>query len=138
MKIKLLDKNCLPFKKYITDTGYDLKARLDKMVSLSQHSTMVIPSGICIDIPKGFEGQVRPRSSLFQRGINVNGTIDSGYTAEIGIIITNTSDTPFIINPYDRIAQLVICPIELVELEIVDTLSETERSDSGFGSTGTN
>lgn len=138
MRIKLLDKNCKPIRTHETDSGLDLKARLSQRISVSQHTTVKIPTGIIIELPKGYEGQVRPRSSVFEKGIYINGTIDNGYRGEIIMIVVNTTDTPYIINPYDRIAQLVVCPVLTPELEFVDELSTTERSDNGFGSTGVN
>lgn len=137
MKIKLLDPLCLPYKKYESDSGMDLKARIPKLVSLGQHSTLLVPTGVCIQLPEGYEALVRPRSSLNKIGILATlGTIDNEYRGEISIVLVNTTDRPFHINPYDRLAQLVIQQSIIPTLHIVNELDNTERGDGGFGSTG--
>lgn len=139
LRIKLLDKNCMPTKGHADDAGIDLRARIPKLISIGQHQTIKIPTGICVDIPKGHMGDVRPRSGLSSQGIVAEiGTIDCGYTGEIVAIITNNSSTPFHINPYDRIGQLVVTPISVVhKIVVVDKLDiESERGENGFGSTG--
>lgn len=138
LNIVLLDKDCPPFKRYADDAGIDLRARIPKLISISQHSTVTILTGICVEIPKGHMGHICGRSSMNKAGIHcMIGTIDAGYTGEISVCLTNTTDIPFHVNPYDRIAQLIIMPIEVVnKINIVEKLAVTERADSGFGSTG--
>lgn len=139
LKIKLLDNNCMPFKKHIDDAGFDLRANINKLVlSVGQFQTVCIPSGMCVEIPQGYVGHVLPRSSLAKQGVVAEiGTIDTGYTGEVQIIITNNSNVPFHIVKYDRIAQLIVSPIANISaLEVVQTLNESERSNNGFGSTG--
>jgi dUTP pyrophosphatase len=138
LKIKLLDKKCMPYKKYATDAGIDLKARLNKLVSVSQFTTETIPTGVCVDIPEGYVGLITPRSSMNKIGVSSEiGTIDEGYTGEIAVCITNNTGTPYHINPYDRIGQLVIVPMYCVtNLIEVDEFPNKERGDNGFGSTG--
>jgi dUTP pyrophosphatase len=140
MKLKLLDKNCKPHRAHKTDSGLDLRARLDLSMVLQPMWTRVVPTGVAIELPLGYEAQVRPRSGLSKMGvIAAFGTIDNGYTGEIGVTLINTSLDRIIIEPYERIAQLVIAPIFIPEFEYKeykDELSETERGASGFGSTG--
>lgn len=138
MKIKLLDKKCLPMKEHTWDGGYDLKAR--KETSVFPQDTEFIPTGVCVEIPVGFVGLLFPRSSISKtplRMANSVGVIDSGFTGEIKVPLYNTSDVEIIdIDKYERIAQLVIVPLADVSLEIVDELDDTERGTGGFGSTG--
>lgn len=139
MKVKLLDPKCKPFKKYHTSSGFDLKARLDHPIVIRpKSSSPMIPSGIKIQLSEGYEAQVRPRSGLGCKHdvVSLLGTIDSEYRGEINIKLFNFSDKPFTINPYDRVCQLVVQKVELPSLEYVDQLDETERGESGFGSTG--
>jgi dUTP pyrophosphatase len=137
LDICLLDKNCMPYKKYETDTGMDLKARIPKLISLSQFQTLKIPTGIAVQVPDGYALQVRPRSGLAVQGVVAEiGTIDNSYRGEINVILTNNSVQPLHINPYDRIAQLVVEKVYIPTINIVDTLEQTERGDNGFGSTG--
>ena len=120
----------------------DLLAAVEQPVLLKPMQRALIPTGIAIEIPPGFEAQVRPRSGLaIKHGItllNAPGTIDADYRGEIKVILINLGHEEFLINRGDRIAQLVICPVIRVELEEVEELSNTERSDGGFGSTGYN
>jgi len=136
MKIKLLDKNCMPFKKYEKDAGWDLKSRY--MVTLNPLETKKITTGVCIEIPTGCAGDIRPRSSISERGIQIHyGTVDVGYTGEVGVIMTNISGEPVTIGAYERVAQLVINKLsEDNKLEVVDELPESDRGNNGFGSTG--
>lgn len=134
LRIKLLDPECLPFKKHFTDAGYDLKAR-DSCV-ICPGDTIPIPSGVCFEIPPGWEGDIRPRSSSSLKGLHIAGTVDSDYRGEIKIIVNNSGNDAQYIQRGERIAQMVITPCLLAELEIVDELDETERGDQGFGSTG--
>ena len=118
----------------------DIRANLPKAqtsVYVLPNSTIRIPTGIHIELPEGYEAQIRPRSGLTSKGIDAKfGTIDSDYRGEISVIQHNTTDTPFKIIHGDRIAQLVIAKYEQVELIEVKSLSSTERGEGGFGHTG--
>lgn len=138
MKIKVLDKNCIPQKAHTTDAGYDLRA--SKEVSVFPHDTEFVPTGVCVDIPEGYVGLLFPRSSISKtplRMANSVGVIDSGFTGEIKVPLYNTSEVEIRdIEQYNKIAQLVIVPCMNFELEQVDELEDTERGEGGFGSTG--
>lgn len=139
MKIKLLDENCMPNKAHVTDAGFDLKARQE--YSVFPQDTVIVSTGVCIDIPVGYVGLLFPRSSISKtplRMANSVGVIDSGYKGEIKVPLSNTSDIEIVdIEKYERIAQLVIIPIsEVNELEVVDDLGSSDRGFGGFGSTG--
>ena len=118
----------------------DIFAALQKPIKILPNERTLVPSGLKVEIPIGFEIQIRPRSGLaINYGITVlnsPGTIDADYRGEIGIIIINHSDKEFIINPGDRIAQMIIAKVVLVQFEEVKSLTYTERGESGFGSTG--
>lgn len=132
----------VPLPAYQTSgsAGLDLCAALSAPIELAPGQHRLFPTGICVEIPEGFEGQVRPRSGLALRyGItvlNAPGTVDSDYRGELGVVLINHGPTPIEIKPLDRIAQLVITPVVKVELEVVPTLSETDRAARGYGSTG--
>ena len=140
VKIKNISKNEIP--KYETDgsAGLDLKANLDQTITLKPLQRILVPTGLFIELEKGYEAQIRARSGLaIKNGIclaNGIGTIDSDYRGEIKIILINLGDQDFKINSGDRIAQMVITKYEQVEFELVEQLNETERSDGGFGHTG--
>jgi len=140
MKVQIINKSTNPLPKYQTkgSVGFDLMST--ELMLVFPKSRTLIPTGIYIAIPEGFEGQVRPRSGLAIREgltiLNTPGTIDSDYRGEIKVIVYNTGEDTITINPGDRIAQLVISPIQKVELEEVQELDETERGEGGFGSTG--
>lgn len=137
MKIKLLDENCKPFRAYPTDSGLDLRARTDSYLLMWGGETKVIPVGIAIELPSGYEAQIRPRSGLSKQGvIAIFGTVDNSYRGEIKVTLINTSSKIFDIKPYERIAQLVITPVTIPNIEYVDKLSKTDRGDKGHGSTG--
>ena len=133
----------LPLPKPATDlsAGSDLLAAVTKPVTLSAGAHAIIPSGIAIALPPGFEAQVRPRSGLAAKHgitvLNSPGTIDADYRGEIGVILINHSNQPFIIERGMRIAQLVIAPIVLPVWQEMETLDDTVRGKQGFGSTGT-
>ncbi|MCI0481302.1 MAG: dUTP diphosphatase [Candidatus Dadabacteria bacterium] len=120
--------------------GADLCAFLNKPVTLIPGGKFLVPTGLKLQIPEGFEGQVRPRSGLaVKHGVTVlnsPGTIDSDYRGEIKVILINLSDIPFTIEPGARIAQLVIAPVIRAEYERVGSLDSSHRGDGGFGSTG--
>lgn len=138
MKIKVLDKNCIPKKSHSIDAGFDLKAR--EAVSIFPQDTEFIPTGVCVEIPVGMVGLLFPRSSISKtplRMANSVGVIDAGFTGEIKVPLYNTSDVEIRdIEQYERIAQLVIVPLADVSIEVVDELDTTERGVGGFGSTG--
>ena len=120
--------------------GLDLCAAIEDDVVIESLQRKLIPTGLSIAIPLGYEGQVRPRSGLALRHgitvLNSPGTIDADYRGEVKVLLVNLSDTPFRLSRGERIAQLVICPVELGELVLVDELDATERGAGGYGSTG--
>ena len=143
MKVKVVNKsnNALPAYETKNSAGMDLRAYLpDGPVTLQPMQRALIPTGLYIEIPEGYEGQVRPRSGLaFKHGItvlNTPGTIDADYRGELKQILINLSDEPFVINNGDRIAQIVFARCEQAEMVEVEELSETERGAGGFGHTG--
>ncbi len=133
---KLREDAILPTRGSVKSSGLDLYALEDITINVGQ--TVLVKTGIAFGIPEGFEIQVRPRSGMaLNKGVtvlNTPGTVDSGYRGEIGVILYCTS--PVKIEHGDRIAQLVLCPVEKMDIEVVEELSETERGSGGFGSTG--
>ena len=142
MKIKILNKSHHNLPQYATplSAGVDLRANLESPVILEPMQRRLIPTGLFIALPPGFEAQVRPRSGLaLKHGLTVlnsPGTIDADYRGEVCVILTNLSEEPFVINDGERIAQMVIARHEQAEWEPVDLLDETERGAGGFGHTG--
>ena len=142
MKVKLVNRSPFPAPAYATplSAGVDLRANLDAPVVLQPLQRMLIPTGLYMALPPGYEAQARPRSGLaIKHGITVlnsPGTIDADYRGELKVILVNLSDQPFEIVPGERIAQMVIARHERVEWEPVDALDGTERGAGGFGSTG--
>ena len=142
MKVKIINKSAFPVPAYATDmsAGMDLKADLQEPVELAPLQRAMIPTGLYIALPEGTEAQIRPRSGLAAKHgitvLNSPGTIDADYRGEIRVILVNLSDTTFVINPGERIAQMVIARYEQAEWEETDTLDATERGEGGFGSTG--
>jgi len=142
MKVQIINQSKHPLPQYATEqsAGMDLRANLDEPVVLKPLERCLIPTGLYISLPKGFEAQVRPRSGLaIKHGIGVlnsPGTIDADYRGEIRVILVNLSSEPFTIQDGERIAQMVIARHEQVEWEQVDVLDETERGAGGFGHTG--
>ena len=142
MKVQIVNKSNNPLPQYKTkgSVGMDLAAYIKEPIYLQPNCREIIPTGIHIAIPEGYELQIRPRSGLsFNYGIldiNTPGTIDQDYRGEIKVLLYNSSKEIFIINNGDRIAQMVVCPIIKVELEEVQELDSTERGEKGFGSTG--
>jgi len=132
----------IPLPRYMTEhsSGMDLYAAVDEEVALEPGERKLIPTGIALSIPKGYEGQIRPRSGLaFRNGVtlvNTPGTIDADYRGEIGILLINFGRQPFTVRRGDRIAQLVITPVYQATLELADELNDTPRSGGGFGHTG--
>lgn len=142
MKIKIVNRSHHALPQYATalSAGLDLRANLEEGITLQPMERRLVPTGLSIALPEGYEAQVRPRSGLaLKHGItllNTPGTIDADYRGEIGVIMVNLSDTPFNIADGDRIAQLVIARYEQAEWEAVEVLDSTERGDGGFGHTG--
>ena len=142
MKIKIINKSHNPLPQYATplSAGVDLRANLESPVILQPMQRRLVPTGLYMALPPGFEAQVRPRSGLaLKHGITVlnsPGTIDADYRGEVCVILANLSEEPFVINDGERIAQMVIARHEQAEWELVDTLDETERGAGGFGHTG--
>jgi len=132
----------LPSPRYMTEksSGMDLYAAVAEEILLNPGERRLIPTGISISVPEGYEAQVRPRSGLALRdGItvaNTPGTIDADYRGEIGVILINHGENPFQVKRGDRVAQMVIVPVARAELEWVEDLDETPRSGGGFGHTG--
>lgn len=142
MKVKIINKSQWPLPSYATSqsAGMDLKANINEPIVLAPLERVIVPTGIYIALPEGMEAQVRPRSGLAAKfGITVlnsPGTIDADYRGEVGVILVNLSKKEFIINPGERIAQMVIAKYESVAWDEVSTLEQTERGEGGFGSTG--
>ena len=144
MEIRIINGSHHELPRYATleSAGMDLRANLDSPVTLLPLQRRLIPTGLRMALPVGFEAQIRPRSGLaLKYGItllNTPGTIDADYRGEIGVIMINLSDEPFVINDGERIAQMVIARHEQPELVAVEVLDETERGEGGFGHTGRN
>lgn len=144
MKVKVINRSHHALPEYATSqsAGLDLRANLTEPVTLAPLERKLVPTGLYIELPQGYEAQVRPRSGLaLKHGIgllNAPGTIDADYRGEIGVILVNMSNEPFVINDGERIAQMVVARHEQVEWQPVDVLNETERGDGGFGHTGRN
>ncbi len=144
MKIKIINKsnNQLPAYANSGDAGFDLRANLDSPVHIKPLERRLIPTGLFMEIPLGFEGQVRSRSGLsLKRGLvvlNSPGTVDSTYRGEVGVILINLSNQTEVIEHGERVAQMIISKHETIEWEVADFLEKTERGEGGFGSTGKN
>ena len=143
MTVKIINKsdNNLPAYETSSSAGMDLRAYLPEgPITLKPMQRTLVPTGLFMEIPEGYEGQVRPRSGLaIKHGItvlNTPGTIDADYRGEVKIILVNLSDTDFVINSGERVAQIVFAKCEQMEVVNVDTLSETGRGEGGFGHTG--
>ena len=142
MKIKIINKSHHPMPAYATpqSAGMDIRANLTEPVELKPFERKLIPTGLYIALPEGYEAQLRPRSGLaLKHGLtllNTPGTIDADYRGEIGVILVNLSTEPFTITDGERICQMVIATHAHVEWEAVETLDETERGAGGFGHTG--
>ena len=139
MKIKIINKSHHPMPAYATpqSAGMDIRANLTAPVELKPLERKLIPTGLYIALPEGYEAQLRPRSGLaLKHGLTALGTIDADYRGEIGVILVNLSAEPFTIADGERICQMVITTHAHVEWEAVETLDETERGAGGFGHTG--
>ena len=139
--IKRLSKE-VSLPKYETSgsSGMDLAAYIDSNININPGQTAIIPTGLALSIPKGFEVQIRPRSGLAAKKkisvLNTPGTIDSDYRGEIKVILINQGQETFKVEKGLRIAQMVVCPVVQAQIKEVEDLSETERGKGGFGSTG--
>lgn len=142
LRVKIINQSDNPLPHYATEgsSGMDIRAWLPAPLSINPMERILVPTGLFIEIPGGFEAQIRPRSGLaVKQGItclNTPGTIDADYRGEIKIILINLSTEIQVINPGDRIAQMVIQKVEKVEWISVNELQETERGEGGFGHTG--
>ena len=142
MKVKIVNKSPFPLPAYATEqsAGMDLRASISEPLTLNPLQRELVPTGLYIELPAGFEAQIRPRSGLaIKHGIslvNTPGTVDADYRGEIKVILVNLSNEPFTLNPGERIAQMVVARHEKVQLDEVDVLEERARGEGGFGSTG--
>lgn len=142
MKIQIINKSKHPLPQYATpfSAGMDLRANLDQPVALKPLQRCLVPTGLYMALPEGYEAQIRPRSGLaLKKGVtllNTPGTIDADYRGEIGVIMVNLSSEDFVIEDGERIAQMVIARYEQTEWQEVEVLDETQRGAGGFGHTG--
>lgn len=142
MKVKIVNHSPFDLPAYATalSAGMDLRADLPEAVVLGPLERTLVPTGLHIELPAGYEAQIRPRSGLATKHgisiVNAPGTIDADYRGEIKVILVNLSNEPFAIHPGERIAQMVVARHEKVEWEQVEALEESDRGSGGFGSTG--
>ena len=142
MKIQVINKSKHPLPEYATklSAGVDLRANINEPITLAPLQRCLVPTGLYIAVPPGYEAQVRPRSGLaIKKGITVlnsPGTVDADYRGEVCVILINLSSEPFVIEDGERIAQMVIASHEQAEWQPVETLDDTERGAGGFGHTG--
>ena len=144
MQVKVINKSKHPLPRYETlaSAGMDVRANIDQAITLAPLERSLVNTGLFVEIPIGYEIQVRPRSGLaFKKGITVlnsPGTIDADYRGEIGVLLVNLSSEPFVIEDGERIAQLVLASHEQASWQEVEILEDSDRGQGGFGSTGTN
>lgn len=142
MKVKIVNKSSFDTPFYATErsAGMDIKANIEEPITLQPLQRAMVPTGLYIALPEGTEAQIRPRSGLAAKHgitvLNTPGTIDADYRGEIKVILVNLSNEEFVINPGERIAQMVVARYEQVEWDAVEVLDDTERGAGGFGSTG--
>lgn len=142
MKVKIINKSQHPLPEYATpySAGVDLRANIENPITLKPLERTMVPTGLYLELPQGYEAQIRPRSGLAAKHgltvLNSPGTIDADYRGEIRVILVNLSNDNFVINNGERICQMVIAQHAQVLWEEVDSISETERGDGGFGHTG--
>lgn len=140
--VKVVKEEGITLPKYETigSAGMDVRANITKEIELQPLDRVLIPTGLKMEIPEGYEVQIRPRSGLARKHgltvLNTPGTIDSDYRGDIGIILINLSRESYFIQPEERIAQLILTPVVKAEFEEVDVLEQTERGEGGFGHTG--
>ena len=143
MKVKIINRSAYDLPQYETAlaAGLDMKANITEPVTLKPLDRAMVPTGLFVELPEGVEVQIRPRSGMAAKfGISVlnsPGTIDPDYRGEIKVILVNLSSQDYVLNPGERIAQMVIARFERIEWESVEVLSDTERGAGGFGHTGT-
>lgn len=142
VKVQIINKGKQPLPEYATpqSAGLDLRANIDEPFTLHPMERRIVPTGLYIALPEGYEAQVRPRSGLaLKHGITVlnsPGTIDADYRGELGTLLINLSNEDFVVNPGERIAQMIVAKCEQAELVPVEVLNETERGAGGYGHTG--
>ncbi len=139
MMIKVINRSAFELPKYETplSAGMDVRANISESIILGPLERVMVPTGLFVELPSGYELQVRPRSGLAAKhGVTVLNSLDADYRGEIRVILVNLSSEPFEVKAGERIAQLVIARHERAEWDLVDELSETERGTGGFGSTG--
>lgn len=142
MEVKIINRSAHPLPKYETAgaSGMDLRADITEIITLAPMQRTLVPTGLFIELPRGYEAQIRPRSGLAMRQgitcLNTPGTIDADYRGEIKVLLINMDAQPQVIQPGERIAQMVIQRVEKINWIQVDNLENTERSEGGFGSTG--
>ncbi len=142
LKVKINNRGRQPLPTYATalSAGMDLRANIEEDITLLPLQRQLVPTGLHIALPEGYEAQIRPRSGLaLKQGItvlNTPGTVDADYRGEIMVLLVNFSNEPFTVKDGERIAQMVIAKHEKVDFELVDTLDETERGAGGYGHTG--
>ena len=142
MKVNIVNHSPYPLPAYATElsAGMDLRADLQEPLVLGSLERAMVPTGLHIELPAGFEAQIRPRSGLAAKHgisiVNAPGTIDADYRGEIKVVLVNLSNEPFTVNPGERIAQMVVARHETVQWEPVEVLEESNRGSGGFGSTG--
>ena len=142
LKVKIVNRGSQPLPEYATpqSAGMDLRANIDEPVVLKPMERRLIPTGLHIALPVGYEAQIRPRSGLaLKKGVtvlNTPGTVDSDFTGDIGVILVNLSTEDFVVEKGERIAQMIIARHEQAEFVLVDELEATERGEGGFGHTG--
>ena len=142
MKIKVVNRGHQPLPAYATEqsAGMDLRANISEPIVLHPLQRQLIPTGIYIALPEGYEAQVRPRSGLaLKKGVtvlNAPGTIDADYRGEVGVVLVNLSQEDFVVNDGERIAQMVVARCEKADFIEVETLDDTERGEGGYGHTG--
>lgn len=143
MKVKVINRSAYGLPQYETGqaAGLDVRANITESITLGPLERALVPTGLYVELPEGYEMQVRPRSGLAAKHglslVNSPGTVDPDYRGEIKVILVNLSNTPYELKPGERVAQLVVARFTRVEWESVKVLGETERGAGGFGSTGT-
>ncbi len=142
LKVKIINRGRQPLPTYATalSAGMDLRANIDEDITLLPMQRQLVPTGLYIALPEGYEAQIRPRSGLaLKHGItvlNTPGTVDADYRGEIMVLLVNFSNEPFIVKDGERIAQMIVAKHEQVSFELTETLDETERGAGGYGHTG--
>ena len=142
LKVKIINRGRQPLPTYATalSAGMDLRANIDEDITLLPMQRQLVPTGLHIALPEGYEAQIRPRSGLaLKHGItvlNTPGTVDADYRGEIMVLLINFSNEPFIVKDGERIAQMIVAKHEQVSFELTETLDETERGTGGYGHTG--